>query len=160
MSKLKFYKLGEKAGSFFDPESRMKVIPGTPGCTANVTKKIKTASGGGHLIAIDEEEFDELVGDKEKAAKIKEAMTPAKAPKKKGEEVKNPKKKSSKGKEEEEEEEVEEEEEEDEVDLDGMSKSELDDHANSLDWDEETLEKYNKLKSKEKKIAFIQEHTA
>lgn len=70
-----YVKLGEKAGMFFDPTSRVKVLPGqvvevtTP---QQQSKKFQKALNGGHIVRVSEEDFKKA--DKEGKAVSAKAL--------------------------------------------------------------------------------------
>lgn len=58
----KYYKLGVKARSFYDPNTGLNVKPKTPGMlTKPASKKVKNASAQGFIIEIKEDEYNELM---------------------------------------------------------------------------------------------------
>ncbi len=64
-AKLKYYKLGSKASSFFCPKTRLKVVNSLPGKAAvplaRSSKAIIQALRNGHLVEIKEEEYSEMI---------------------------------------------------------------------------------------------------
>lgn len=65
--KMLYYKLGIKASSFFDPSSRLQVQPSRPGSITEKqrrgSKLITTAQASGHIIQIQQEEYDKLMAN-------------------------------------------------------------------------------------------------
>jgi hypothetical protein len=61
MAQKHYYKLGEKSSVFYDPKSKLKVTNGIPGVTLEITKQIKKASASGHIIRIEEPEFERML---------------------------------------------------------------------------------------------------
>ena len=61
MARTKFYKLGEKASMFYDLKNTLKVTRGVPGRTNNVTKTTMDGSRSGHIIEINEQEYDNMM---------------------------------------------------------------------------------------------------
>jgi len=73
----KHFKLGTKASIFYDPISGLKVTMGKGGKVESKkflkSKKIKTAMANGHIIAIDENEFNKMNNSyNQDAAELKE----------------------------------------------------------------------------------------
>lgn len=65
---MKYFKLGEKASSFYDPTSKVKL---TPGVVVEVDgkiakgRKIAEAKRAGHIVEVDEDEYNEFVNPSE-----------------------------------------------------------------------------------------------
>lgn len=79
MAKTKFYKLGKKATTFFDPVTKVNVSnQGATSFTGIPSKKLSAAIGSGHLVEISETEYTEITGIKFEHPK---AEAPAKAKK-------------------------------------------------------------------------------
>lgn len=63
MSKLTHFKLGEHSTIFYDPTSGMKVLKNVPGKTVKAeTAKIQAAKRAGHIVQINEEQYNQILG--------------------------------------------------------------------------------------------------
>lgn len=80
MAKRRYYKLGEKALSFYCPITKLKLANNNPGFfDGNLeSKKVRTARLAGHIIEIKEAEYADLKAKAELQTKV--ASTPAPAP--------------------------------------------------------------------------------
>lgn len=56
-----YFKLGANASAFYCPASGLKLVTGHPGKTQKkLSKKVMTAVGNGHIVKIEEAEYEEL----------------------------------------------------------------------------------------------------
>ena len=73
----KYYKLGVKALSFFDPKTGLSLSPNTPGMvTAKTSKRINDAKQGGHIVPISEKEYNDMMAALPKDAAVNTSESP------------------------------------------------------------------------------------
>lgn len=82
--KLTYFKLGEKSNYFFDPTTRLEVMPNTivpVSASSAASAKFKKAKNHGHIVAVTKDDYDEYLAKKDKQSKSATSKKEASKPK-------------------------------------------------------------------------------